>query len=251
MVKIGIIGSGNVAVHLAVAFCGSPEISFAGLYARNPEKLPATYAGPVLGDLSELSQCDLVIIAVADDAIASVADALPFEGRIVAHTSGSRPLEDIGTKNHGASFYPLQTFSRDRRLDYRQIPVFLEAARDSDYGVLEAAASLFGECRRIDSKQRRAIHLSAVFACNFANHMYVLADRLCREHDVPFSMLRPLIRETAEKVQSMEPLQAQTGPAIRGDRKTLSAHMEMLADVRIRSLYADITQSIQYESEKL
>ncbi len=222
-----------------------------GLFARNPEKLPQSHRARAISDISQLADCDLVIIAVSDDAIASVAAALPFEGKLVAHTSGSRPLGDIGGKNFAASFYPLQTFSRARTPDYGAVPVCIEASRESDYALLELAASVFGACQRTDSKQRRAMHLSAVFACNFANHMYALADSLCTEHNVPFSMLRPLILETALKVQSMAPCEAQTGPAIRGDAKTISAHLEMLTEERIRSLYAEITQSIRYESEKL
>ena len=250
MIKIGIIGSGNVASHLSRAFSSAPGLTFTGVYARTPEKL-RDFTDSICNDVNELDHCDLVILAVADDAIPDVSAGLPFSGKLVAHTSGSRPLEDIGPNNRQASFYPLQTFSRSRTLDYARIPVCIEAHSDQDYEILKIAGSAFGEVRKIDSAQRRALHLSAVFACNFTNHMYTLAHRLCSDNNVPFSMLHPLIQETAQKIMSLEPAAAQTGPAVRGDQKTISTHLEMLKDERLRSLYSAISQSIGYESKKL
>ncbi len=239
-----------MAVHLAKAFESSPRVEFAGIHARNPEKILPWYSGPLSQNLENLQTCDLVLIAVSDDAIAEVSRSLPFTGVLVAHTSGSRPLEDIDPKNRPASFYPLQTFSRGRDLDYASIPVFLEAAAIDDYELLEQAALALGTSQRLAFAQRRAVHLSAVFACNFANHMFAIAEEICAENQVPFHALRPLIWETAQKVLELSPKVAQTGPAVRGDQKTIAAQLSSLQGSRAK-IYQTITQSIIDESKKL
>lgn len=248
MVQAVILGSGNVAHHLARAFTSHPGLQLVQRYARNINALDdVTIPVPITHDLSKLVVADVYILAVSDDAIAGLSAQLPFEGRLVVHTSGSMPLEALDLKNRGGVFYPLQTFSKAKAVDFSQIPICVEAATEPDYALLETAARALSEqTYRIDSAQRRTLHVAAVFASNFSNHMYKLAADLCANNHMPFDILKPLIQETAHKILSLPPRDAQTGPAIRHDQKTIAAHLELLQEPSQRAIYQLLTQSIQH-----
>lgn len=247
MLKVVIIGSGNVAQHLIRAFEKSTDAEVVQAFARHPEKLSGLLSVDKVTDSFEyLAGADAYIISVSDDAIGGVTAQLPFEGRFVAHTSGSVDLAQADAKNRRGVFYPLQTFSKNRPVDFSTIPFCLEAEHEADYRLLEQLAATLSPIRyRIDSRQRQALHVAAVFVNNFANHLYAIGNDICKENNMPFDILKPLIAETAAKVQEMPPLQAQTGPAVRHDAKTIERHLAFLDDENQKNIYQILTQSIQ------
>ncbi len=247
MVKVSIIGSGNVAQHLISAFTNSPAAELVQIYARNPSSVSNLVSErQIVTELSALSDADLYIIAVSDNAIPEISKELKFSGRLVAHTAGSLPLSVIDRKNRAASFYPLQTFSKSKALNFREVPLCIESLNDADLAVVESAAKAISDhVFKVDTKQRLALHVAAVFVSNFANHMYSIGEDICAKNNLPFDMLKPLIAETALKAQLLSPAEAQTGPAKRNDTITISTHLEFLKDSKIAEIYNVITKSIK------
>jgi predicted short-subunit dehydrogenase-like oxidoreductase (DUF2520 family) len=247
MLKTVIIGSGNVAQHLAKAIDASGQATLVQLYARHPEKLAHLFPGEkITPSLENLAEADIYIISVTDDAITEVSSKLPFDGKLVVHTSGSVALEQLDGKNRRGVFYPLQTFSKNKDVNFNKVPLCLESENEADYKVLETLANALSQTvYRIGSKQRQALHVAAVFVSNFSNHMYALGEAICRENTIPFGILNPLITETADKLSLLSPTQAQTGPAIRHDQKTIEKHLDFLKDDNQRNIYKILTQSIQ------
>ncbi|HEY0092100.1 MAG TPA: Rossmann-like and DUF2520 domain-containing protein [Flavobacterium sp.] len=250
MVKVSIIGSGNVAQHLIAAFLKSDEIELVQVFARNPRALlNIVEASNVTSELSALIEADLYIIAISDDAVQGVSRMLPFDNRLVVHTSGTLPADTIDAKNRSGVFYPIQTFSKRKPLDFAKIPVLIESSEPNDYAMLQkVAGAISHNITSLSFTQRQALHVAAVFVNNFTNHLFVLADKICNENQISFDLLRPLIHETAEKVMQLSPKDAQTGPAIRKDQSTIDAHLDLLSDQNQMNIYKTLTHSIQYES---
>lgn len=246
MISLNIIGSGNVATHLATAFSGSGKVRLQQLFSRQPNAIAAPEGVEILHDLSFLRPADVTLIAVSDDAIGAVSKALPFSGHLVVHTSGSQPFTILDAKNRRGVFYPLQTFSKTKEVSFPDVPLCLEAEDVDDMTVLkELASSLSSSVHEVDATQRRALHVAAVFVSNFTNHLYGIGAKICEENRLDFELLKPLIRETADKVMTLPPSEAQTGPAQRNDRKTLDAHRAFLGDRPEAKLYEILTQSIR------
>ena len=186
---------------------------------------------------------EVVIICVKDDAIASVAERLGDVEALVVHTSGSTDIDALPHRRRGV-LYPMQTFSRDRLVDFAEIPLFLETADDEDMKLLvHLAQSISRNVRQLDSQRRRSLHLAAVFACNFTNHCYDLSAQVLQQAGLPFEVMLPLIDETARKVHTLSPREAQTGPAVRYDEGVISRHEEMLSGTP-RDIYHLMSQSI-------
>ena len=248
MLKVVVIGSGNVAQHLIQAFEGSEKVELAQAYARNAEQLQHLLTPDKIASSPEaIVLADLYIVAVTDDAIAEVTSLLPFNNRLVVHTSGSVALEEINTRNRRGVFYPLQTFSKSKSVDLKAVPFCLETEFTDDMHLLqEVAASLSENVYRIDSEQRRSLHVAAVFVSNFVNHMYSIGNKICNENNIPFNILLPLIQETASKITTLSPIQAQTGPARRNDKNTIEKHLDFLKDENQRAIYTLLTKSIQH-----
>ncbi len=251
MLKAVVIGSGNVAQHLITVFGTSANIDLVQAYARNASAL--TYLLPqekITDSFNAIKDADIYIISVTDDAIAEVSSLLPFSGKLVVHTSGSVSLQQIDAKNRRGVFYPLQTFSKNKAVDFKQIPLCLESEKESDYTILETLAqSISDSVYNINSAQRQSLHVAAVFVSNFANYMYSIGNDICEQNNVPFDILKPLIKETANKVQVLPPKQAQTGPAKRNDVTTMEKHLAFLKDEKIKTIYTLLSQSIQNNNE--
>lgn len=180
---------------------------------------------------------DFYIIAVSDNAIAEVLQQVPYGG-IVLHTSGSTPLITDGV------LYPMQTFTKGRVLNWKEIPLFVEAKNEDILAhVQELARSLSDKVTVLDSERRRTLHMAAVWACNFPNHLWNICSEILQAEGIPFDVMLPLIDETVTKIHEMTPRQAQTGPARRGDTKIMERHGEMLSG-EIRQLYAQISENI-------
>ncbi|MDD5150820.1 MAG: DUF2520 domain-containing protein [Flavobacterium sp.] len=253
MIKIVLIGSGNVAQHLVMAFAKSNEIEVIQLFSRQKNNhFPLLDSSKITNDFNNLVEADLYIISVSDDAIAEVSSKLPFKNRLVVHTSGSVPLGSLDKKNRRGIFYPLQTFTKNKAVDFSQIPICLESDNETDFELLEKVAqSISNNTFKSDEKQRKALHISAVFVNNFVNEMYRIGNEICEENKVPFEILKPLILETVNKVMTLSPKEAQTGPAKRNDKQTIEAHLDFLSDENHSTIYKILTQSIQNNGKEL
>ncbi len=252
MIKATVIGSGNVAQHLIQAFQKSSAIELVSVFSRQKENVSHLVEdSKITNDWNALSESDIYIIAVSDTAIAEVSSNLPFQNRLVVHTSGSVSLEELDAKNRRGVFYPLQTFTKNKEVDFAAIPICLESEFDEDYTILEnLAEAVNSKHYLISSSQRKSLHVAAVFVNNFTNHLYQVGKDICGEHQLPFEILKPLIAETANKVQTLSPLEAQTGPAKRNDQNTIQAHLALLTDETQKEIYKILTQSIQHSNVK-
>lgn len=255
--KIVLIGAGNVAHHLAPALLRA-GMNLCQIYSRTLEsardlgrKTGITYTSDTFAVYPD---GDIYIFCVSDDALLFVFKSLRInEDALILHTSGSVPLDIFKPyrQNYGV-LYPLQTFSKTRNLDFGEIPLCIEAP---DKEVLKTigqiADKLSSKVYEISSEKRKKLHLAAVLANNFTNHLYHMAGKLLEKEDLDFNLLRPLIFETAHKVMQMIPENAQTGPARRGDTNILNLHKSMLKDNRdIQTLYVLLSQSIQQTYSK-
>ncbi|MGY4384572.1 putative short-subunit dehydrogenase-like oxidoreductase (DUF2520 family) [Pedobacter sp. UYP24] len=248
--KIVFIGSGNVATQMANAFHSHGEHVFEiwSPNIENSSQLANSVEGEAVSSIKALDQnADLYIIAVKDDAINDVANAIGGVKGLVVHTSGTTGIEALSSLKEYGVLYPLQTFSKSRIIEFNTIPLCIEACNEASLDQLERIANMIScAVYPIDSAKRRVLHLSAVFACNFVNHLYSLGNKLLDESGISFEMLRPLILETALKVQHELPNNVQTGPAVRGDQMTISAHLKMLENSTDRAnIYEILSDSIK------
>jgi predicted short-subunit dehydrogenase-like oxidoreductase (DUF2520 family) len=247
MIKVVLIGSGNVAQHLIKVLHASSAVSLVQAFARKKESLLHLLPENLItSNYNTIAEADVYIISVSDNAVAEVSNQLPFTNRLVVHTSGTSELSVLDSKNKKGVFYPLQTFSKDKEIDFSSIPMCLEAENEEDFKTLEnVAQTLSQKVFAISSEQRKSLHVAAVFVCNFVNHMYTIGNQICEENKVPFEVLQPLILETANKITDLKPETAQTGPALRNDTKTINKHLEFLQESNYQELYKLLTQSIQ------
>ena len=253
MIKVTIIGSGNVANHLIAAFSKTENIEILQVFARNPINVSYDIdSNKIVSNFIELKKADLFIIAISDGAIADISAKIPYENQLVAHTSGSFSINGLDDKNRKAVFYPLQTFSKSKKVDFKEIPICLEAQNNADYEILEKVSkSISNKIYKTDSQQRKSLHLAAVFVCNFTNHLYKIGNDICNENKVDFDILKPLIQETANKIISLTPAKAQTGPAIREDISTINDHLNLLTNENQKDIYKLLTKSIIDNGKKL
>jgi predicted short-subunit dehydrogenase-like oxidoreductase (DUF2520 family) len=193
-------------------------------------------------------QADAFIIAVKDSVLTDVIEQLAPQrsGQPLFHTAGSVPMSVFGEHECHGVIYPMQTFSKERDVDFSCIPFFIEGSNEQACSIArQLAGSVSRNVTLLSSEQRRYLHLAAVFACNFANHCYSLAAELLERHGLPFSAMLPLIDETAQKVHDMSPIQAQTGPAVRYDENVMQAQLELLGDeTMMQDVYRLMSSSI-------
>jgi len=251
------IGAGNVATHLSVAL-KKAGFTIGQVYSRSvdsAQKLANLLNVDFTTDLiSVKSTADLYVISLSDDATAGIMEKLNIRNKFLVHTSGSLHMDILAdsSENYGV-FYPLQTFSKQRTTDFATVPLCLEANNDVNLEALKAIAhKISGDVRVVNSEQRKAIHLAAVFVCNFPNFMYSVAEQITGNAALDFDILKPLISETAAKVQQINPWQAQTGPAFRDDKKTMEEHLRMLEQFPDYAIiYELLSKAIQTNKQKL
>lgn len=228
---VAIIGSGNVASHLVKALAG--KIDVVQVNPHTLENLPET--------------TDIALISVKDSAIESVAQALHHRAKVIAHTSGSVPLSSLeGNAPMTGVFYPLQTFTKDVDLNYGEIPFFIEGNTPETESLLSDLASLISpEIHHANSEDRKRLHLASVFACNFTNCLIGASQEILSESGIDFRVMLPLLRQTLDKLNTLSPSQAQTGPAVRKDYPVMEAHMSMLEkNPMLQTIYKDISSQI-------
>ncbi len=254
-IKVVLIGSGNVATHFALALQkqGHEIVQIFSKNKANANALSIKTSAQATNQLSDLQDnADLYIISVSDKAIADILSSVDFSTKKVIHTAGSIPLSIFpeNIKNAGV-FYPFQTFSKDREIDFSQVPLCIEA-NNSDFEkfLLNLAKQLSTNVQLIDSEKRRYLHLSGVFACNFVNHLYDIAGNILNQQNIDPKIILPLIKETAAKVEKLTPLQAQTGPAVRNDTESLKKHIDLLTSTpEYQEIYKWFSEQIYKKSK--
>jgi predicted short-subunit dehydrogenase-like oxidoreductase (DUF2520 family) len=240
-----IIGSGNVAYHLAKALAAI-KLPPVQIFGRNEKELQLISDElKIPYSTKKIVDSDIYLICVSDHAVEDVSKIIGKKDCLVAHTSGSLPMEALKGEYRKASFYPLQTFSRSKVLDYSKIPFFIEAESDEDRKILFSLASEISEnVMESTYEKRKYIHLTAVFACNFVNHLFSRAKEISDSQEIPFDYFLPLIDETVQKIHEIEPKTAQTGPAVRNDRRILELHEQLLKSESLE-IYKTMNHSIQ------
>lgn len=252
--KIALIGAGNVAT------CLGPRLKEAGheitaVYSRTVEsarsladRLGASYTT----DIKAVPASDAALVMLKDDALKELASAIgdSLKGALLLHTAGSVSMDiwrEAGAERFGV-FYPMQTFSKESRIDWSQVPLFIEGSSAPVLeSIRELALTISPDVTPLSSEGRKKLHLAAVFACNFSNHMYAISEQLLATEGVPFRVMLPLVRETARKVESIKPRDAQTGPAVRGDRKVIQEHLALLKE---NPEYAELYRLISIDINK-
>lgn len=240
-----IIGSGNVAYHLAKAFVQN-GIFLAQIFGRNEKELQKISSELSISYSTEnLEDADLYIICVSDNSVEDVSKIIAKKDCLVAHTSGSLPKEFLAGEYRKSSFYPLQTFSKTKDLDYKKIPFFIETENEEDQRILtDLASKISDNVMESTHEKRKYIHLTAVFACNFVNHLFARAKEISDAQEIPFDYFLPLINETVQKIGEIEPKSAQTGPAVRNDKRVLELHEQLLKGESLE-IYKTMNHSIK------
>ena len=251
MLSVVLIGTGNVSTKLAQAFSRSDEVQLLGIYGRKERKGEVLSSGHEVLEIGDVDdRADIIVIAVKDDAISAVQKEFRSSKALIVHTAGSIPIDELLPINRRGVFYPLQTMSADRDVDFKTVPLCLECASIEDRGLLEKLARSVSESVRwVDSRARKHLHLAAVFTNNFVNHMIRQAENICEEHELPKEILYPLLDETIAKAKILGANKAQTGPAVRGDKSVIEKHLELLPNKARQELYKTISLSIQNEYE--
>jgi len=252
---VTLIGAGNLASQLGKALFKA-GIQIIQVYSRteaSANELAGKLKSEYTNSLADLrTDADLLVFALKDDALVGILQQLELKGKFIVHTAGSLPMEVLKpySDRYGV-FYPLQTFSKQRDVEFKQIPMCLEAATPELLTELKQLAERLSEkIEEISSAQRQSLHLAAVFTCNFVNHFYYLSHQVVKKYGVDFELLKPLITETAAKVMEMDPFDAQTGPAKRFDEAIINKHLDFLADQpELQEIYSFVSKSI-FEAHK-
>ena len=252
-----IIGAGRVAYHFAHALRdhGFDILQVIDIRQAPAEELASALQCGFAVSAEEIRKdADAYLFAVPDDALDDISNTLAFPEKIVMHTSGGRPAEILRrvSSRYGV-LYPLQTLRKEQTIDFSEIPLLVEGSCESaEKAILGIAASLSGRASVMHSEERAKLHLAAVFACNFSNHLFAKSYAWCRKNGLDFSLLFPLIRRTCENALQGDPAEKQTGPAVRGDEGVIGKHLELLQESpELKELYTFITQSIQKDYEEL
>lgn len=252
IMKIVLVGAGNLATCLGRALM-TAQHEILQVYSRtiaSAEALADIVNGQAVNDLSLLTDAaELYILSLKDNVLEEIIPQV-CQGRgakVFIHTAGSMPLSCFkGFAQHYGVFYPMQTFSKSRTVDFHEIPVFLESNDEETRSIMASfARSLSDRVYYLETEKRKYLHLSAVWACNFVNHCYMMASDILQNHDIPFSVMLPLIDETARKVHSVAPRTAQTGPAIRYDENVINKQLELMSEDELgKRLYQLMSESI-------
>jgi predicted short-subunit dehydrogenase-like oxidoreductase (DUF2520 family) len=253
--KVVFVGAGNVAAHLATGLY-KRSFDIVQVYSRTMASASAlareVQAVPITEIASIDRSADLYIFSLKDSVLKEIiAQILPNDGLWV-HTAGSVPMDIFSkyTPGYGV-LYPFQTFSKGREVDWPEIPVFIEASAPKHLNTLRnIAGQLSGKVIELSSQDRKYVHLTGVFACNFTNHMYALSKQFLNRVNLPFEISLPLIDETALKVHELTPEAAQTGPAIRYDKNIINKHLDLIEDEDIRQIYKLISENIHKTSKR-
>lgn len=244
------IGAGNLATQLSKALQnkGNRILQVYSRSEKSAKDLADSLSSNYTTSMQEINRnADIYFVAIKDLAVEGVLSQIKFNNKFLVHCSGSLPISVLEkySENIGV-FYPLQTFTKTRNVDFNEIPIFVEAASTENEAILKKIAyEISDKVSVVDSEKRKIMHISAVFACNFVNYFYTVAADILKSNGIPFDVLKPLIHETAKKVQELEPEKAQTGPAVRFDENIINEHLrELNSFTAYQQLYKLISKSI-------
>lgn len=249
--SVSIVGAGNVAHNLG-RMMHDAGVTIDSIYSRNlanAKILADKLKAKAVDELDAIdTSSELLLFAVKDDVLAAVGNKLSGSSQILAHTSGSMGIDVFGAASRPAVFYPLQTFSKNKEYDGMSFPICIEAANPSDMSQLKSLGTVIvgkENVYEIDSAQRKTLHVAAVFACNFTNYFYSVAEEILKDRALSFDLLKPLISETISKIDERGPTKNQTGPAVRGDQKIINDHLNYLnSNPDYQHLYKLVTEQI-------
>jgi predicted short-subunit dehydrogenase-like oxidoreductase (DUF2520 family) len=245
MINIVLIGGGNVAHHLVKVFLYANNIRLLQVCNRSIKAIKYLEDKvDITNDFNNLKEADIYIVCVADKAISKVSDKIDIGKSLIVHTSGSTDINVLKKHTRKGVFYPLQTFSKGRNVNFSKIPICIESSNKLDELLLETLAkSISKQLYNINSNQRKQLHIAAIFANNFTNYLYSIANSICKEHNIEPNIMLPLIQETANKIEEFNPYDAQTGPARRGDNEIINEHLKELNENQ-KELYKSLSKSI-------
>lgn len=251
------LGAGNLATNLSISLV-KKGFNVVQVYSKT-EQSAKMLAGKIkcafTVSINEIdTTADIFVVALKDDVFNEVLSQIDFHNKLLIHCAGSLPLSVLEqySANTGV-LYPLLTFSKKKVISFGNVPVFVEASsKEIENYILSIAKKISNNVTVLNSEKRQILHVSAVFACNFANYFYTIAADLLKSNDIPFDVLRPLIKETSEKVMTMEPENAQTGPAMRFDENIIEKHLELLSNNKAyQELYMSVSKGIFEFHKKL
>ena len=246
MMRISIIGAGNVGLNMFETLRKKKDVKLVSLFNRSIEKI-LHYRKKVFitNNINEIKKSDIYIISTKDDSIKKISEKIIGRDGLIVHTSGSTEMEILSIHKNFGVFYPLQTLTEGKIADFKKIPICVEANNEINYKILKKLTKITGsKYYQVDSKQRIALHVSAVFVCNFTNYLFSKAYDICRSNKIPFDILFPLIRETLGKIEEKNPSEIQTGPAIRKDLITIKKHLNFINSKNSKKIYSILTQEI-------
>lgn len=248
--EIVIIGAGRLAAQLGLTLVkrGMKVVQVYNRTQANGQKLASLTGATYTDDIHKITlKADLYFFAVSDSVIGELSSVLRLNNKLAVHASGTMGMEILApvSSNIGV-FYPVQTFPQNKRIDFRTVPVCIEAnSPASAERLMELAKAISNHAYYLDSDKRRMLHLGAVFVSNFTNFLYAITEDVLLSHDVPFGLLIPLIRQTALNARKGNLVRSQTGPAARGDIKVIEKHLELLADRKdYQEIYRLISDNI-------
>ena len=247
MIKIILLGAGNVGHHLSKAFNKSTEIDLVQWYSRDNSKVSYNDIDTeIINDLSKIKSADIYVISISDSYVGEISKKLNVSEKLVVHTSGSLDLSIIDKKNRRGVFYPLQTLSKNKEIELAKVPICIESENNKDLVLLETISKYIG-CKtyKIDYNERKILHLAAIFSNNFVNHMFTIAKEILDDKNLDFNILKPLINETVDKIHKLDPENAQTGPAIRNNNEIILNHIKTLKKDDHKKLYELMTKLIK------
>ncbi len=250
MIKVSILGSGNIGTHLCRALLKSESILLLENYNRKGipiENCPVS----VTSNLSALQKADVYIVTFSDQALVEISKTLQHLDGIIVHTSGATPLETLSSFDQYGVIYPIQSIRKELPIDFKNVPIGVEGNMPTVTNTLKIVAkSISDHVELLDSQQRLQLHIAAVFANNFSNFMYIQAAQICKKSRIDFKLMLPLITDTIEKLNIATPEDVQTGPAVRNDLLTIEKHLSHIENEQQKELYSILTKAIQNHNGK-
>ena len=247
--NIILIGAGKLGKQLYKTIVVNQDLDIIQWVDRSSEKTKTSEGVIIAQEVGDFKNVDLYLLAVSDESIIPVSSSLPEEAFVI-HTAGCVSLDAITQKRAGV-FYPLQSFSEGRDIDFSNIPIGIESKINTDLNLLKnLAKNIKASAFEMDSKQREQLHLAAVFVNNFTNHLFLEAEEICKKNALSFDILKPIIKETFEKIEILSPQNTQTGPALRRDEKTIKKHLNLINSPNLKSIYKIFTLAIQKNNDK-
>ena len=251
--KVILLGAGKLGKQLYKSFVNNQTIDLIQWYNRSETNIISPEGIALTNSLDAIEKADLYILAVSDDVISSISKKLPTDILLI-HTAGSVSIDVIKSHKRRGVWYPIQSFNDQQEIDFSEVTFGIETNKLSDKQLIyDLTKSIEAKPIDINSEQREKLHLAAVIVNNFVNHLLTQASLFCGDNELSFDLLRPLIRETFNKIDEISPQKAQSGPAIRNDKNTLKRHLELIKNPVLKKVYATLTSAIQkhHLNEKL